>query len=205
MNTKIKVTAAGDVAIARRIAPYDGLKEIKDFIKRGDARFANLETTLNRGECFASQFSGGTWLRADPDVLYDVADLSFNMLSFANNHTMDFSYGGLLKTLDSVNNFGFVNAGVGKNLSEAASPAYLETPNARIALISTVSSFNPTAMAGEQSRRFVGRPGVNGIRIEKEIHVTSDQMKTIKKLASETGINGQQDIDRGRRIFASAA
>lgn len=196
MKTNIKITAAGDAAIARRVAPYEGFDRVKNFIGRGDARFLNLETTLHRGECFASQYSGGTWLRADPCVLSDILDYSFNMLSFANNHTMDFSYDGLLKTLDAVEQYGFVHSGVGRNLSEAAAPAYLDTAAGRIALISAVSTFNPAAMAGEQSRRITGRPGVNGIRFDEEIHITADQMEAIKRLAASTDINGQRDIIR---------
>jgi hypothetical protein len=61
----MKFTAAGDVLCQRRMAEdYDGFREVKEFIERGDARFFNLETTLNyESECFASQFSGGTYVR----------------------------------------------------------------------------------------------------------------------------------------------
>lgn len=197
MKNVIKFTAAGDAMVQRRLpGAYDGFKEVADFIKKGDMRFFNLETTLHRGDCFASQFSGGSWFWTYPEVLRDMKEFGFNTLSFANNHTMDFSYDGLLKTLDSVNEYGFVNAGVGRNLGEAAAPAYLDTLSGRIALISVVSTFNPAAMAGEQSRRMIGRPGVNGLRYSERYHVTADQMEAVKQLAKETNINGLNDIIR---------
>ena len=193
----MKFTAAGDALVQRRLpGAYDGFKEVADFINKGDMRFINLETTLHRGECFASQFSGGSWLWTYPEVLEDLKAFGFNTLSFANNHTMDYSYDGLLKTLDSVNEYGFVNAGVGRNLGEAAAPAYLDTLSGRIALISVVSTFKPPAMAGEQSRRIMGRPGVNGLRYSEKYQVTADQMEALKKLAKETNINGYNDIVR---------
>ncbi|MGI6538155.1 MAG: CapA family protein [Caldicoprobacterales bacterium] len=193
----MKFTAVGDMLIQRRLpGEYEGFREVSQYIKKGDVRFFNLETTLNRGDCFASQFSGGSWLRTDPEVLEDARKFGFNILTFANNHTMDFSYDGLLKTLDAVNKYGFPNSGVGRNLGEAAAPAYLDTLSGRAALISVVSSFEPSAMAGEQSRRVIGRPGVNGLRYNEKYYVTKEYMDILKKIAEETAINGKDDISR---------
>ena len=131
----MKFTAVGDALMQRRMPKdYKGFQEVRDYIGRGDFRFCNLETTLNReGECYASQYSGGTWLRADPEILEDIRAYGFNVLSFNNNHTMDYGYNGLLKTLEAVRNYGFVNSGVGENLSRAAAPAYLDTPKVKVA------------------------------------------------------------------------
>lgn len=193
----MKFTAVGDVLIQKRLpGEYEGFKEITNYIKQGDFSFFNLETTINNGDCFASQFSGGSWLRAEPEVLCDLKKFGFNVLSFANNHTMDFSYDGLLQTLENVNNMGFINAGAGENLSEAASPKYLDTLKGRIALISVVSSFAPPAMAGEQSRRFKGRPGVNGLRYRETYTVTREYMDILKTIAEETCMNSRRDISR---------
>jgi poly-gamma-glutamate synthesis protein (capsule biosynthesis protein) len=123
------------------------------------------------------------------------------MLSFANNHTMDYSYDGLLKTLDAVNQYGFLHSGVGRNLDEAASPAYLDTLSGRVALISVVSTFEPSAMAGVQSRRVQGRPGVNGLRFSEKLTVTPEQMEHIKEIARGTQINVQKDIGRAEGYY----
>ncbi len=192
-----KFTAVGDYLVQRRFpGTYDGFAVLRDFIKKGDMRFFNLETTLHKGDCFAAQHSGGSWLHADPAVLEEAKGFGFNIVSFANNHTMDFSYDGLQKTLDAVNESGLPNAGVGLNLAEASAPAYLDTLAGRIALISVVSSLKPQSMAGEQSRRIIGRPGVNGLRTEERYQVTQEQMKFIKQLAEETGMNARSDISR---------
>jgi len=192
-----KFTAVGDYLVQRRFpGEYNGFAAVRDFIRKGDMRFFNLETTLHTGDCFASQHSGGSWLRADPEVLEEAKNFGFNIVSFANNHTMDFSYDGLKKTLDAVKESGLPNAGVGLNLAEASAPAYLDTLAGRIALISVVSSLKPQSMAGEQSRRIIGRPGVNGLRTEEKYLVTREQMKFIKQLAEQTGMNAGLDISR---------
>ena len=70
----MKFTAVGDAIIQREIQPeFAGYSELTPYIMQGDARFFNLETTLCReGECFASQLSGGTYLRANPEFLDDL-------------------------------------------------------------------------------------------------------------------------------------
>ena len=70
----MKFTAAGDAIIQKRIpVDYKGFKEISEFVNQGDAKFFNLETTLNKeGECFGNQFSGGTYIRANPEVLIEL-------------------------------------------------------------------------------------------------------------------------------------
>lgn len=194
----MKFTVAGDMLIQRRIPKdYEGFAEIKEQIEKGDARFFNLETTLNNGEFFGNQYFGGSHLRATPKVLDDARNFGFNILSFANNHSMDFSHDGLMATKRAVDEAGFPNSGAGANLDEASAPAYLETKNGRVALISAVSTMNnEAALAGKQSRRFIGRPGVNGLRIEEYLQVTEEQFAMISDIANLSHINAQMDIER---------
>ena len=204
---KMKFTAAGDMLVQRRI-PRDseGFAEISAQIKKGDARFLNLETTLHNGEHAANQFSGGSYLRADPKTLDDVKAYGFNLLSFANNHSMDFGHGGLLDTKKYIDEVGFPNTGAGSNLDEASAPAYLDTKNGRAALISVVSTINnDAAIAGRQSRRFVGRPGVNALRVSSHLQVTEEQFKMIQEISKISMINAQRDIERAEGYFTPLA
>ena len=200
----MKFTAVGDALIQRRIpADYKGYDQLKPIIEQGDARFFNLETTLNyEGECFASQFSGGTYIRTNPEVLEDMKALGFNISNINNNHLMDFSYEGLYSTLKHMNASGLVHAGVGMNLAQAAAPKYLDTAKGRVAIISASSSFNPVMMAGYASERVKGRPGVNGIRVDETIVVTPENFENIKKIADETEINGPEKVwlSQGYRV-----
>lgn len=194
----MKFTAVGDMIIQRRIYDgYKGFEELAPFIKQGDARFFNLETTLNyEGEAYASAFSGGTYLRTNPEILDDIKPFGFNMTSFNNNHAMDFAMDGFLCTLETVEKSGLVHSGAGKNLAEASAPKYLDTKNGRVALISVNSDFDPSMMAGEQSPRVKGRPGINGIRIEKHIELDREGLEYIKRIAKATNINAQKEIER---------
>lgn len=194
----MKFTAVGDAIIGRRIqADFAGYDELSPYIEAGDARFFNLETTLNReGTCPASEFSGGTYLRTTPHVLDDLKKFGFNLTTFNNNHAMDFSYEGLYQTLDALEESGLVHAGVGNNMGEAAAPRYLDTPNGRVALISVNTSFAPSMMAGTQSERVPGRAGINGVRECSHLQVTKEELAFIRDLAARTNINAQSDISR---------
>lgn len=155
---KMTFAAAGDMLVQRRIHhESDGFSDVSNHLCKADVRYVNLETTLHRGEFYANQFSGGSYLRCNPETLEDVKAYGFNMLSFANNHSMDFDRGGLMATKQAVDRAGIVNAGVGANLDEAAAPSYLETQDGRVALIGVVSTMGTplsgsySAMAGKQS------------------------------------------------------
>ncbi len=192
----MKFTAAGDSLIQQRIpGEYAGFEKIRNFILRGDARFFNLETTLNYvGECYASQFSGGTYMRTNPEMFDDMLSFGFNMTSFNNNHTMDFSYGGMLATKDYIDECGIIQSGVGRNLDEASAPNFLDTPEGRVALISVNTTFEPSMMAGKQSRLFPGRPGINGVRHSETMLVNKENFEKIREISEATGINTEEKI-----------
>lgn len=111
----------------------------------------NLETTLTRGGCYPSAFSGGTWLTSDPAVLGDLLSYGFNLVGWANNHTLDYAVPGLLETRRHLCEAGVLHAGAGENLYEASRPALLDTPHGRVAFLSICSTFDSSARAGEQS------------------------------------------------------
>ncbi len=199
----MKFTAAGDALCQRRLPKdYEGFAEIRDFILQGDARFFNLESTVNyEGECYACQFSGGTWVRCTPEVAEDMLEYGFNMTNINNNHAMDFDHEGMVKTMEYVEGMDIIQSGVGMNLHQAAAPAYLETKNGRVALIGISTSFNPAMMAGEMSRRIPGRPGVNGIRISTKIVVPEEAFNVVKEIGEKTHINDPKNIHRGEGYY----
>lgn len=194
----MKFTAVGDIIIGRRIqADYEGYEELSNIINKGDFRFFNLETTLHReGECYASETSGGTYLRTDPEVLDDVKKFGFNATSFNNNHVMDFAFDGLIRTLETVEESGLVHAGVGRNLGDASAPKYLDTKNGRVAMISFNSTLMGEMCAGEQTGRIKGRPGVNPLRATKEVELIKEDFLKLKEIIKRTNLNAQRELEK---------
>lgn len=202
---KMRFTAAGDMLIQRITSTeYEGFQAVSDYIRRGDARFFNFESIIYKDGIWGNQFNGGSFHNSHPRTLDIAGEYGFNMMSFANNHTFDWGYGGLLSTLDALDHSDFVHAGVGKNLDEAAAPAYLDTSTGRVALIAMSSSIvNPAAMAGRQSRRVIGRPGVNALRTKRHFEVTKEQLEVLKQIADNSGINDELHLYRGEGYISA--
>lgn len=198
MGQKLSFTAVGDYILQKRLPiGYHGFQEISNFIKRGDARYFNFESSVPNEQCFGNQFNGGSFLMSSPAALDDARAFGFNVLSSANNHAMDFSYNGLLNTLDTIRAKGFPCSGTGRNLDEAAAPGYLDTVNGRFGIIGCVSTMvNDAALAGRQSRRFLGRPGVNGIRVDEKVAVTKEQFAVLQEICNSCDVNNYEDIMR---------
>lgn len=195
---KMTFAAAGDMVLQRLIpTDFPGADGIRRYLEKAEVRFFNLETVLHRGGPWGNQFNGGSYHRSDPRVLEIAKDLGFNLTSFANNHTFDYGYGGLESTLVALDKAGLVHTGVGRNLDEAAAPVYLETREGRVALIAMTASYcNEAALAGKQSRRVVGRPGVNALRQEEWVDVPESHFTVLRDIAENSGINAQAAISR---------
>ncbi len=192
----MKFTAVGDAIIQKRIPKKDiSYSQLNDFIGRGDVRFFNLETTLfEKGECCASNFSGGTYLRTTPKVLADLKRYGFNTTSFNNNHCMDFSYDGFLKTYKAVEKSGLTQAGTGLSLAEASEPKYIKTKNGTVAFIAFNTTFEPCSIAGDGTELVPDRPGVNGLLVESCVSVPEEEFKHLQMIADKTGINNHLKI-----------
>ena len=208
----MKFAAVGDVLIQRRIpAGYEGADAIRCWLAEADVRYFNLETTIFRESetCYGGSLCGGSYLRADPEVLIDCKRYGFNMTSFCNNHTLDYDIPGLQKTIDYVTESGFIHAGCGGNLDQAAAPAYLDLDDGRVALIGFTASMNTefqdVGMAGRQSRRVPGRPGPNQLRITETLIVTQEQMQQLEAIADATQVNGALTISRAEGYSIPAA
>ena len=186
--------ATGDSFITRRLPAADpGRQSIRALLERAQVRFNNFEMTVHRFEdnpqVFPFAFSGGTWAGAPPQVLEEIRGYGFNLLNWANNHTMDYSYGGLAETARHLDEYGFVRAGAGSCLREAAAPAYLDCPAGRVALVGATSSFHESWMAGDSRPDCPGRPGVNFLRCVEKFVLPPRDFEQMKVVACQTGIN----------------
>ncbi len=175
---------AGDAIITRKMSPYrePEFLALAEIIRAQTAAFVNLEILFHDYEpdVIPAASSGGTYMRAEPELAHELAWLGFDMVSFSNNHTMDFGAGGARRTKEATEAAGLAIAGFGENLSEARAPVYVDTPGGRVALISVASTFNDAMRAGHQRPDMRGRPGLSPLRYERRVTLTSDQMEALR-------------------------
>ncbi len=181
----------GDSIIMQRLSPftepeYTGLMNL---VRGADAAFTNLETLFHDYEAPPSHESGGTWMRTDPPILKELVWAGFDLVSRANNHAGDFGPLGAQITSRYVREAGLVEAGVGNSLAEAREAKFLETPRARIALISAASTFTPSSRAGNTRGDMPARPGLSPLRFTTTYVVTPERLADLKRVAAE--LSGQ--------------
>lgn len=191
---KMRFALTGDAIITRPISPFKEpqfLKMIK-LIHGADVAFTNLEMLFHNYEGYPATHSGGTYMRAEPELIDELVWAGFDMVSMANNHTMDFGPQGLESTIEVVRKSGLVYAGAGMNLAEARAPSYMETDGGRVAIISVASSFSDEDRAGHQRKDMKGRPGLSPIRYKTTYTVSEKALEELKMIAKEAAINTKE-------------
>jgi poly-gamma-glutamate capsule biosynthesis protein CapA/YwtB (metallophosphatase superfamily) len=190
--SSVDVAIAGEYLAAR---PFSQLKDpgmlgIRDLLRDADVAYAHLEMNFGgpsalyagRGDSF------GSYMLADPLVARDLRWLGVDVLSMANNHSLDFGQKGLMSTLGTCRSAGIACAGTGRDLDEARAPAYVETPAGRVALVATASGNKAQEWAGRPKEGMVGRPGINPLRVSLEHAVDAASAEALRETARRLGI-----------------
>lgn len=174
---------------------YEGLEGIRKAVMQGDFSVVNAETLFSDFDCFPSQYSGGTWVNARPDVLGDILAYGFSMCGASNNHSLDYSYGGLFSTIETFKKYKVPYCGIGASLEEAAAPVTVENEKGKIAVIAISSTFNNAAKASATAPDLPPRPGLNFLRHSEVYQVTAEHMKALREIAVGTAINGSYELN----------
>lgn len=188
--------ATGDSFITRSFPQGDrSMEALAALIRSADVRFTNLEVVLrSEMDGYPVVESGGTWASASPAVLGDLCRYGFNVMAWANNHTLDYADGGLEATRQALEQAGLVHVGAGRHLAEAAAPGYIETAGGRLACIAVTSTCPASWVAGAQRPDGPGRPGVNPLRYQAIHRVSEEELQCLKQIAQACGINAYREL-----------
>jgi poly-gamma-glutamate capsule biosynthesis protein CapA/YwtB (metallophosphatase superfamily) len=120
------------------------------------ARIVNLETAVTTSE--DAQVGKGIHYRMNPANLACLTGAGIDCCVLANNHVLDWGRSGLAETLATLHGAGMSTAGAGLSAAEAAAPAVITLPNARILVFAFAS---PTSGVPEDWAATAARSGVN--------------------------------------------
>jgi poly-gamma-glutamate capsule biosynthesis protein CapA/YwtB (metallophosphatase superfamily) len=152
-TAEVTVIAVGDIMLGGTAGPeltrfgYDyPFARVAEVLHRGGVVFGNLEGPLTRrGTAATKQYV----FRSPPDrVAPALARAGFNVVSLANNHSMDFGIDGLRDTMQALTRAGIHYAGAGENLAAARRPAIIEADGVRIAVLAYSLTFPEEFWAG---------------------------------------------------------
>ena len=188
----MKICITGDsILMAPFPENYPGFEAVKAHIGQADVRINNLEMVISQGDKFASTYCGGIWLTGKPERLDDVCSYGFNCFGFANNHTMDFSYGGMENTLRELEKRNMPVCGAGMSLEEATAPAMVEVGQEKVAVLCISATCDDAARAGDAQGAMPARPGLNMLRHSETFLVNEAHMQALEEIAAATHINGR--------------
>ncbi len=137
---EIVITAVGDIMLAGRWDsvmrkkgydyPFNGVRNV---LASSDINLANLESPIAVGgqEYSEKQFR----FRAKPPVAKAIRAAGFNLVTLANNHSMDYGGEALAETLEHLGDNGIAWIGAGENLSAARKMAVYTIKGKRIAFL----------------------------------------------------------------------
>lgn len=137
---EIVINAVGDIMLAGRWAPalrkagYDyPFGGVKAELSQGDINLANLESPLAR--C-GTEFSSKKFrFRGEPQIARAMRSAGFNLVTLANNHSMDFGWNALAETRRHLGDAGIAWIGAGENLDEARRMAIFTVKGKKIAFL----------------------------------------------------------------------
>ena len=196
----LTLVASGDAMITRRMRVFheDAFTQLRALFQAADVGFANLEMLMHDFG-HSPGMAGGTFTGSDPKNLRELEWLGVNLVSCANNHNYDYGESGLLAHLDHLRQSDLVHAGTGRNLSEARAPAYLDTPNGRVALISASSTFHEAGRALDQRPDLSGRPGLNPLRFSLTHTLDRPAFDALRRINTKLGLEAVQNAQRNFR------
>ena len=202
-NGNFTIALAGDTMLTRKLTPFNEERflALREILRAADAAFANLEGTVHTWDEGTPGITQGTFMTTEPGLLDDLKWLGINMVSCANNHAFDYGEDGVLANIRHLDEAGIVHAGTGGNLAQARAPAYLDTPNGRIALVAATATFRPWNQAGEQRPDLRGRPGINPLGFQTTYHVDGAVFDQLQRLNRELGF--EKSHERARKHFYS--
>src|SRR5262245_1137287 len=181
--------AVGDLIISRPLSQYaatlPGFGDALKLLRSATVTVGNLETTIFDPRAFAgAPYSwDGDWTNASvPEVARDLKAMGFSLVGRANNHSLDWGLEGMRETSRWLDEAGIPYAGVGETHRAARAPAYFESPQGRIALVSIASTFRPTSDSLPPGPNAPGRPGLSALRVQETAIVPRNAVEAIAKV-----------------------
>lgn len=191
-NEGWKVAVAGEFMVCRSFAMCNEPEflKIKEIMQESDACYGHLE--MNFGDFSKHSPARGDWvgsfLLAEPEIINDLKWMGVDLMSVANNHSLDFGASGLLSTIEACKEAKIVNAGTGRDLEEAREPAYWEGPAGRVALISTATGNGPYEWANLPKGTMKARPGINPLRVRTKYRIPHEEAEVLRNIGRQLDV-----------------
>lgn len=205
----VTLVATGDVLLARYVeqrmrATGDytlPFAKVADFLKSADVTFGNLETPILDG---VTTPKDSTTFRADPKTVKGLQFAGYDVMSVANNHTMNYQIPGLTNTLKELKKAGILTSGGGKNQDFARAPAVVEVKGKTIAFLSYVDTKIPPRNYGIANYNTAGLAGMDIEAMKNDVKNASAAYDIVV-VSMHSGTEYKKEPTQLQKDFAHAA
>lgn len=205
----ITLLFAGDVMLDRGVEWY--MKEKKDWawpfrkvasdLQKADLVFANLESVISdKGEKQGSIYS----FRADPKTLGGLAFSGIDIVSVANNHSLDYGPEALLDSQERLQEKGISPVGGGATKKEAHAPVVKTIQGTSIAILAYTSLGSPLWQAGERNPGIAWMDDANLPQLKKDIK-SAKELSDIVVISFHFGDEYQKEPTATQRLLSTSA
>ena len=206
-SSEFRVAAVGDIMLGGSAEPemqkygYDyPFEQVRPLLKQAQIVFGNLEGPLT--DRVAQEVSKQYVFRSPPDkVAPALARAGFNVVSLANNHSLDFGPQGLEDTQAALVSAGIRPVGAGRNEAEARAPVFIRTNGITVAML---------AYSLVLPEEFWAGPEKPGTAFGHERHVRADVAAALTKadvvlVSFHWGLEGKTELRDYQIMLAHAA
>lgn len=166
----VSLTAVGDILLHGRV--YGGLRKksdfnfdeqlsnVKELLGQTDITIGNLESIVAGRELGLSSFPR---FNAPVEIAYTLRDMGVDIVSIANNHTLDKGEEGILKSIENLEKVGLEYVGAYKSFEDRDRLRVVEKSGLKICFLSYTS-------------------GTNGIKIPKDKPYLVNSLRIISSI-----------------------
>ena len=182
-----ELASVGDLMMRRPASQLadDAVQAALQLIREADLAVGNMEGELANLRDFDGPLNG---FIGSHRVAADLKAIGFDMVNCAQNHLFDAEAAGMFSTNVLLDEAGIVHAGTGRNLDEAAAPAYLELPQGRVAMVGMHAPLwreLRRLAATPQVGNLGGRPGLNMLNYSETLVVSEEQLASLKQVRDQ--------------------
>ncbi len=210
MPDGFSAAAVGDLIISRPLSQYDGrmppFSAVLEILRGADVTFGNLETTIFEPRSFegAPYSWDGDWTNASlPAVAGDLRSMGFDIVGRANNHSQDWGLEGMRETARWLDQAGIPHAGAGDSHRMARAPAYFESPQGRVAVVSFASTFRPTSESLPPAATAPGRPGLSALHVTETVQVPRSVVESFARIQCSLYGTRCKEVPREGQLFGT--
>lgn len=156
------IAMVGDIFPQETLPQSAELAAARSLLRSADVAFGNLETPVSTRGAPAEKWIN---MRMPPELLADVSDLGFDMLTLANNHMLDFGELAFRDTLEHLRAHDLPYVGAGLDLDAAWRAQVVRLGEVKVAFLGAASTLSPGSAAAD------GKPGVAPIRVSEAYQV----------------------------------